>query len=225
MYKLTLSTTCLLLSLTLSTGVSQAESEEARHGQNMPAGYDRYAKLAKAPYDLQDLETLKKTVLFTSDDVQWLRKSRAILAPQADDILDVWYGFVGSTPHLLAYFANDKGKPDARYLKRVRARFRQWILDTAAADYDQQWLNYQYEIGLRHHRLKKNQTDKADAINHIPARYVLALVYPITATLKPFLAQDNLSDKDIEAMHQAWSKSLLMQAILWTEPYFKPGDF
>jgi len=34
----------------------------------------------------------------------------------------------------------------------VRQRFGQWILDTAAANYDQQWLDFQREIGLRHHR-------------------------------------------------------------------------
>ena len=46
----------------------------------------------------------------------------------------------------------------------VVKRFGQWILDTARAEYDQAWLDYQHEIGLRHHRTKKNRTDSVDAV-------------------------------------------------------------
>lgn len=181
--------------------------------------------LTTAPYTLEDLEDLKATVLFTEDDAEWLRKSKAVLEPQAEEILDTWYGFVGSTPHLLYYFSNEEGQPDTNYLGQVRARFIQWIYDTADADYDQNWLNYQYEIGLRHHRLGKNKTDGADAVDHIPARYVIALTYPVTATLKPFLEQSDYSPEEANAMHQAWTKSVLMQTILWSQPYFNEGDF
>lgn len=181
--------------------------------------------LATAPYTLADLENLKATVLFSEEDVKWLRKSRQVLAPHAEEILDTWYGFVGGTPHLLHYFSSHKGEVDSNYLGRVRPRFIQWIYDTADANYDQQWLNYQYEIGRRHHRTGKNKTDKAKAIDHIPARYVIALTYPVTATLKPFLERSNYSPEEVNAMHQAWIKSVLIQTILWTEPYFKPGDF
>jgi hypothetical protein len=48
------------------------------------------------------------------------------------------------------------------------------VLDTARADYDQSWLDYQYEIGLRHHRSKKNQTDGAHTAPHIRGRDLLA---------------------------------------------------
>ena len=73
---------------------------------------------------------------------------REILADQTDAILDVWYGFVASTPELVEYFKNTKtGQPDGDYLGAVRKRFGQWILDTADANYDQAWLDYQDEIG------------------------------------------------------------------------------
>ncbi len=194
--------------------------------EEKPAGY-RYgdSSLAEAPYTLQDLELLKKTVLFTAEDEKWLRNSRKVLEPQADVILDTWYGFVGSTPHLLYYFEDKRGKPDARYLGRVRERFRQWILDTADADYDQAWLNYQYEIARRHHRVGKNHTDGATGPDHIAARYVVALLYPVTATLKPYLQNSDYSTSEVEAMHQAWIKSVLIQVILWSEPYMNRGDF
>jgi len=63
-------------------------------------------------------------------------------------------------------------------------------LDTCRRPYDQQWLDYQQEIALRHTRAKKNRTDGAqETPEHIPLRYVVAFVYPITATIKQFLAK------------------------------------
>jgi len=44
---------------------------------------------------------------------------------------------------------------DRDYAAVVAKRFGQWVLDSARATYDQAWLDYQYEIGLRHHRSKK----------------------------------------------------------------------
>jgi hypothetical protein len=178
-----------------------------------------------SPVTLDELEKLKATVLFGDDDVAALRESRAVLADQVDDVLDVWYGFVGNTPHLLAYFSDPEGKPIGDYLDAVRARFGQWILDTAEARYDQAWLDYQHEIALRHHRTKKNQVDGVDAVDHIPMRYVIALLYPITATLEPFLAKKGHGAEDVDRMHQAWIKSVLLQVILWSQPYARDGDF
>jgi protoglobin len=56
-------------------------------------------------------------------------------------------------------------------------------------------------------------------------RYVLALLVPITTTLKPFLAKHGASDSDVEAMQQAWVKAVLLQVILWSHPYVRDGDF
>jgi hypothetical protein len=182
-------------------------------------------KVAASPVTLEDFEKLKATALFGDDDVAALRQSRDVLADQVEDVLDVWYGFVGDTPHLLYYFTGPDGNPIGEYLDAVRARFGQWILDTAQAQYDQEWLDYQYEMGLRHHRSKKNQTDGVDSVDHIPLRYVIALLYPITATLKPFLAKKGHSAEEVDRMHQAWIKSVLLQVILWSQPYTRDGDF
>lgn len=182
--------------------------------------------LAKAPYTLQDLESLKKTLLFTDEDVRYLRMSKAILADQTEAILDVWYGFVASTPELVAYFKHNKtGAPDGAYLDAVRKRFGQWILDTADANYNQAWLDYQYEIGMRHTAPKKNQTDKADSAPSVNFRYLSALTIPVTTTLKPFLAKKGASAADVDKMHAAWVKSVLMQTILWSYPYVREGQF
>jgi hypothetical protein len=181
--------------------------------------------VARSPVGLQELELLKATLLLGDDDLAALRRSGEVLAPRVEEILDVWYGFVGANPHLLAAFSGPDGQPDQAYLAAVRQRFGRWILDTARADYDQAWLDYQHEIGLRHHRTGKNRTDGARAADHIPVRYVLALLVPITTTLKPFLAEGGAAPEEVEAMHQAWLKAVLLQVILWSHPYVRDGDF
>ena len=181
--------------------------------------------VARSPLGLDELELLKATLLLGDDDLAALRRSGELLAGRVEEILDVWYGFVGANPHLLAAFTGPDGQPDQVYLAAVRRRFGRWILDTARATYDQAWLDYQYEIGLRHTRAKKNQTDGAWAADHIPLRYVLALLVPITTTLKPFLADGGAAPDEVEAMHQAWVKAVLLQVILWSQPYVRDGDF
>lgn len=181
--------------------------------------------VARSPVTLGDFELMKKSILFDDEDVKYLRLSRGIVADQVEAILDVWYGFVGSQPHLLASFTGSDGKPLGDYLGAVRRRFGQWILDTAGAEYDQRWLDYQHEIGLRHHRAKKNRTDGAASTAIVPFRDLFALVYPVTFTLRPFLAGKGHAAGDVEKMYAAWLKSCLLQMTLWTYPYVKDGDF
>ena len=180
-------------------------------------------ELPRSPVSVGDFELMKRSVLFADDDIASLRRSLDVLAPQVEDVLDVWYGFVGANEHLLASFSHG-GAPVAEYLGAVRKRFGRWILDTARAEYDQAWLDYQHEIGLRHHRTKKNTTDGVVAAPHIPFRNLFALVFPITQTLRPFLAKAGASAADVDAMHAAWVKSSLLQVTLWSHPYVKDGD-
>lgn len=181
--------------------------------------------LPPAPLTPDELDLLRRTLLLGDDDVAALRASGPVLADQTDAILDVWYGFVGSQPHLLASFADAAGTPDADYLAAVRRRFAQWIADTARAEYDQAWLDYQFEIGRRHHRSGKNRTDGARAADHVAWRYLVALAVPVTTTLEPFLARKGASADDVRRMQQAWVKAVLLQTILWSHPYVRDGDF
>jgi hypothetical protein len=181
--------------------------------------------VSRSPISLDELGLLQTTLLLSEDDLAVLRRSGDLLAPQVEAILDVWYGFVGANPHLLAAFTGPDGQPNQEYLAAVRRRFGRWILDTARAEFDQAWLDYQHEIGLRHTRMGKNRTDGVQAADHIPLRYVLALLVPITTTLKPFLADGGTTPEEVEAMHQAWVKAVLLQVILWSYPYVRDGDF
>lgn len=195
--------------------------------QKIPSGYTYGTSVVmKSPMSLDELKQLEQSLLFGEDDVRYLKMSYDILKDQTSEILDVWYGFVASTPQLVYFFGNKgTGKPDGEYLAKVRERFAMWILQTAEANYDQKWLDYQYEIGLRHYSAKKNKTDHVNSVPIVNYRYIPALTIPVTATLKPFLAKKGASAADVEKMYNAWVKSVLLQSILWGQPYMKKGEF
>lgn len=184
-----------------------------------------YGRVGRSPLTPDDLALLKQSVLFGAEDEAALRQAGEVLADQVEDVLDVWYGFVASHPHLVHYFTGPDGQPIGAYLESVRKRFGQWILDTCNRPYDQVWLDYQHEIGLRHNAAKKNQTDGVDSVADIPLRYLIAFIYPITATIKPFLAKRGHSAEDVDRMHLAWFKSVTMQVALWAQPYVKDGQY
>ncbi|HEU5367520.1 MAG TPA: protoglobin domain-containing protein [Ktedonobacterales bacterium] len=182
--------------------------------------------LPAAPISMEEFQQMKETAQFTHEDVQSLRMSWDVLRDQVDAVLDVWYGFIAAHPFLIQTFSRrSDGQPDQRYLADVRQRFARWIEDTAQANYDQQWLNDQFEIGLRHHRTAKNRTDQVDSVEIVPFRYLVPSIFPFAFTLKPFLAQKGHAPDQVEKMHQAWLKSMLLQVALWSQPYVTPGDF
>ena len=182
--------------------------------------------VARSPLSDEDFDRLKQTVLLGDDDIEALRMAHDVLDGQIEEVLDVWYGFVGAHPHLLHYFSGAGGQPDAAYLGAVRQRFGQWIRDTTSASYDRRWLDYQYEVGLRHTRLKKNKTDAvASAADVIHLRYLVAFIVPLTATMKPFLGKRGHSAAEIERMHGAWFKAVTLTAVLWSQPYVAASDF
>jgi len=181
--------------------------------------------LPNAPISMSGLDKLQQSVMLTEEDEEYLREAGKVLEPQVDEILGLWYGFVGDHPFLLQYFASAAGTPDEEYLDRVRARFGQWIRDTCDAPYDEEWLTYQFEIGRRHHRSGKNQTDDADAIPHIDLRYIIAFIYPITATIREFLANDDHNEEEVDAMYHAWFKSVFLQVTIWCYPYIPEGGW
>lgn len=217
--------TKILLPLLLASAcASTAHLRSA--GEDRPTAASHAAAAGSSPISLEELDLIQQSLLFGEDDVEALRMSLQLLRPRTSEILDVWYGFVGSTPHLLRYFENtETGEPDGRYLAEVRKRFEQWIVDTASAEFDQDWLDRSHEIGLRHHSLGKNKTDGVASVPIVHFRYLTALVYPITATLRPFLESGEHDAADVERMHQAWIKAVLLQSILWSHPYVNEGEF
>lgn len=178
--------------------------------------------LPPATVDAAAFRDLRAACLLGDDDLAALREAAPIIEPQVEEILDTWYGFVGSHPFLLASFTTPEG-PSGAYLAAVRARFGQWIRDTLRADFDAGWLAYQREVGRRHAD-GKNATDGiAGAPPVVPLRYVTALIVPITVTMRPFLAKGARDAEQLERMHQAWFKAVVLSVALWAEPYVRDG--
>jgi len=182
-------------------------------------------EVAASPLSTGDLDLLKQTVLFTEEDEKYRKLAGEVLSDQVEDVLDVWTGFVGSNPHLVYYYTGPNGQPDKNYQAAARQRLGQWLRDTCNRPYDQDWLNYQHEIGLRHHRSKKNQTDHVQSVPNIGFRYMVAFIVPITATVRPFLTRKGHSAEEVEKMYQAWFKCVVLNVALWSQPFVREGDY
>jgi hypothetical protein len=184
------------------------------------AGYTFGAtEVGPSPVTAEDVDLLKATLLWSEEDDRFLRMAGEVLADQVDDVLELWYGYVASHPHLVHYFADGRGEPIPEYLERVRARFAQWVRDVCSRPHDDAWRAYQHEIGLRHTRAKKNQTDGVDSVPEIALRYLVAFIFPITATMRSFLASKGHSPEDVDGMHTAWFKAVVLHVCLWSQPY------
>ena len=186
-----------------------------------PAGYAYDdPTLTPSPVTAAALAELQASLLWSDADAAALQRAGEILVPQTEAILDVWYGFVGATPHLVATFAGADGEPDGDYLAAVRGRFGQWISDLCLRSYDATWLAYQDEIARRHHPTGKNTTDGVTSTSpHIPLRHLFALVVPITVTIRDFLASGAADGAELDAMYNAWFKAVTLSATLWARPY------
>ncbi len=182
-------------------------------------GYTYDQQLEASPVSLDDLALLKQTVLWTEEDAAALRDAGVILEEQVEAVLDVWYGFVGSHPHLVMSFNGADGEPSGEYLAAVRERFGQWIRDLCNRSWDEQWLAYQHEVARRHVVTMGATDHVTSAETHIPLRYLVAFIVPITATIREFLASRGRSDDEVDAMHAAWFKAITLTVVLWSQSY------
>lgn len=173
-----------------------------------------------SPVSLDELQALKVSVGFTGEDERFLRMAGEVLDGQTKQIVAHWRsGIIASIPNLARHSRTPEGEPNPEYLAKSNLRFEQWILDTCLRPYDQDWLNYQQEIALRHTSVKKNQADGVQSTPHVPFRDVVAFTAVLNDTIKPYLSSRGHSDRDVAGMHLAWTRSLQMQIALWTRPY------
>src|SRR4051812_31863959 len=182
-------------------------------------------QVAHSPVSLDELKRLQQTVTLGEDDRHYLQLAGDVLEDQTEAIINTWRGVIGATPHLAHYFMMPDGRPDEHYKARAKERFKQWILDVCRRPHDQAWLDYQHEIGLRHTHLKKNTTDVAVAPPHIPLRYVIAFTPVVLTTVRPFLARKGNPPDEVEHMHAAWCKAVMLHVTLWTRAYVAESDW
>jgi hypothetical protein len=177
------------------------------------------AEAATSPLTLQDLEHLKAVVGLTPEDEEVLHEAGEILADQAGDMVTAWRARLGDLPFMRPYSGHPDGTPNPGYGAASKPRFDRFIIDACTRPLDQDWLNYQHEIGLRHTRAKKNVTDHADSLDHIPLRYLLTFTAVVIVTSRDYLAAKGAAPAQVDRMHAAFTKSVMLHVTAWTRPY------
>lgn len=181
-------------------------------------------EVAKSSVSAQDFERLKASAGFGKEDERYLQLAGRVLADQTKQIVEHWRSrIIADNPNLARHSRTPEGIPIAQYLAKSNLRFEQWILDTCERPYDQDWINYQQEIALRHTSAKKNKVDGVRSTLYVPLSDVLAFVAVMNQTIKPYLAAKGNSEEEVDKMHQAWCKSMQLQMALWIGPYIEPG--
>jgi hypothetical protein len=188
--------------------------------ENIPAYTYGTPEVAASPASLEELQALKTSVGFTTENERFLHLAGEVLTGQTQQIVAHWRsGIIAGIPNLARHSRTPENEANPAYLAASNLRFEQWILDTCLRPYDQDWLNYQQEIALRHTSIKKNEADGVRSTAFVPFRDVVAFTAVLNETVKPYLAKNGHSEADVNAMHLAWMKSLQMQIALWTKPY------
>ena len=178
------------------------------------------AEIARSSVSLEELAELKVSAGFTDEDERFLRVAGQVLGDQTEQIVHHWRSqIIAGIPNLARHSRNPEGQAIPEYLERSNARFQQWILDTCLRPYDQEWIDYQQEIALRHTAIKKNVADGVRSTPYVPLRDVIAFLGVMNETIKPYLAVKGNSADEVEKMHTAWCKSIQIQLALWIGPY------
>lgn len=189
-------------------------------GASIPGYSYGQADVAPSRLSLAALEHLKISAGFTEEDWQALQLAGDVLADQTEKIVAQWRsGIIASIPHLARHSRTPEGDPLPEYLAKSNLRFQQWIVDTCTKPYDQDWLNYQEEIALRHTAVKKNETDGVHSTPYVPLSDIIAFLAVMNETIKPYLAAKGHAAEDVKRMHRAWCKSMQLQMALWVGPY------
>jgi hypothetical protein len=183
------------------------------------------ADVDPSPVSVQDLEQLKTSAEFTEEDSRYLRLAGEVLSDQTEKIVAHWRsGIIANIPNLARHSRSPEGDPIPQYLANSNLRFEQWILDTCLRPYDQDWINYQQEIALRHTSAKKNKVDDVRSTPYVPLRDILAFIAVMNETIKPYLAAKGHAAEEVDKMHRAWCKSMQLQMALWVGTYAAGGQ-
>jgi Protoglobin len=193
--------------------------------EHMPGYSYGAAEVATSPVSMLDLESLKISAGFTEEDQHFLRLAGEVLTNQTRQIVEHWRSnIIARIPNLARHSRTPQGDPIPEYLAASNLRFEQWILDTCLRPYDQDWINYQQEIALRHTSSKKNKVDGVQSTSYVPLRDIIAFTAVMNETIKPYLGAKGNSAEEVDKMHRAWCKSIQMQMALWVGPYTDSGQ-
>ena len=169
----------------------------------------------------EDVELLLRISLFSQDDARALRSAWRILRGQTDDYLDVVLGVVAAYPPLVGALMDSVGGGHGLETSAeiTRQRFRRWLFETCNLPQDPPWLR---QLQARP-PAREASANAADALPQF--RYLIALVYPVVAAARPFLAAGGRNAVDIEQMQYALLKAILLQVALLAKLYIEAGDW
>ena len=181
------------------------------------------AEVGHSPVSLRDLHALMQSVGWTDEDADRLKAAGKVFSSRAEAMVDGWRKIIGEQPQLVRWFLKRDGEPDEEYKAAVKKRFVQWVRDTGEREYDQAWLDYQHEIGLRHTPAKKNATDGGHTPPLVPLRYLITFAEVVGQSGRDYLIEAGFVGGELEGMHAAWRKSVLLQVALWSRAYAQDG--
>jgi hypothetical protein len=182
-------------------------------------GYDYGTpRSAISPVLERDLSQIEQTAGWDDADAAVLARHADLFRVKAESMVDSWRAVIGSQSHLSRWFVKPDGVPDDEYKASIRLRFVQWVVDVALRPHDQDWLNYQHEIGLRHTPAKKNRTDGAQTPPLVPFRYLLGFI-PVILPIRGFFTDAIQEEAELKKLENAWTKAVLLHVTLWSRAY------
>lgn len=177
-----------------------------------------------APSDfpaVEEVELLWRIGLFSSDDERALRRLWRVLKGQTDDYLDMVLGMVAAYPALattLAATCRENLGDSMDGSATVRPLFREWLFETCLTPRDPSWLKQLYSLYSNPSSERPMQAISAK----LPGfRYLIALSFPLVATLRSLLVGADLAHQEIERMQFAFLKAILLQVALLSKLYVK----
>ncbi|HRD67943.1 MAG TPA: protoglobin domain-containing protein [Candidatus Competibacter sp.] len=170
----------------------------------------------------EEVELLWRIGLFSSDDERALRKLWRVLKGQTDDYLDMVLGMVAAYPALATALAavcqENIMTASADGSATVRRLFRQWLSETCFSPHEPPWLKRLYSLYSDLPPERSAQTISAA----LPGfRYLIALSFPLVATVRSLLVSGGLAAQEIERMQSAFLKAILLQVTILSKLYVK----
>jgi hypothetical protein len=175
-------------------------------------------EVATSAVTLEELNQLKVTAGFTEADQRFLRLAGEVLSDQTQQIVDLWRScIIASIPHLAKHSQTLARQAISAYLASSDLRFRQWILDTCLRAYDQEWLDYQHRSAP--HDPEEEHEGWSSVHTFRAPRACDRICRSHERDDQAFSVRQGTSADEVEAMHQAWCKSMQLQLALWVRAY------
>jgi len=181
-------------------------------------------EVPKAKITIQEFQLMLDSVLWTKEDEENRKILGEIIKENMNDILNAIVNYFGSKEYLLYYFKDKTGTTTvSEYVNNTVDRLAQWLLDLCFRPLDENFINYNYLIGLRHTEIEKGKADNVGTIPHIPLRYMVTCVFPITAVLKSFIEKKVDDPVIVDKLYHTWFKLQVITTALFLIPYTKEG--